>query len=125
MTRAALAALACAAGCAGGGWARPSNIVDARASLQQPHPGGSATQTGTVVYRRVLAPTWGAHCRMLPTDSVYFDRQVARCGAVPGTVAGVSRLLREVEASPETLVPVPAGDRVHWLDPPRSDGCWR
>jgi hypothetical protein len=62
---------------------------------------------------------------MLPTDSTYFDRMVDVCGAIPGTVAGVSRLLLEVEATPEALTPVPAADRSHWLDPARSDGCWR
>jgi putative component of membrane protein insertase Oxa1/YidC/SpoIIIJ protein YidD len=98
------------------------NVVDARAIAEHDRS-GEPPQTATSVYRGILARSWGSHCRMLPTDSVYFDRQVARCGAAVGAVAGVARLLLEVEATPEVLPPVPASDRLHWLAGPGLDTC--
>jgi putative component of membrane protein insertase Oxa1/YidC/SpoIIIJ protein YidD len=98
------------------------NIVDARFMTADSSP--ERPQTASDIYRALLAPTWGSDCRMLPTDSVYFDEKVRRCGAILGAVAGLARLLLEVEATPAVLVPVPASDRVHWLDSSGSRPCW-
>lgn len=111
------------AGCTTPGLARPRSLVDAH-YLLSPRP-ASSPQTATAVYRSILAKSMGSHCRMLPTDSEFFDRKVAQCGAVPGVMAGFSRMLLEIEATPEVVEPVPATDRVHWLDLPRDDSCWR
>jgi len=109
--------------CRGGGWARPRSIVDARAMLAGQR-GPDKAQTGTAVYRNILSRTWGSHCRMLPTDSVYFDRKVARCGGVPGVIAGISRLLLEVEASPAILEPVASSSQIWWLNSAAGATCW-
>jgi hypothetical protein len=117
----ALLGLVVVAGCAAAGRYAPRAVLDGGFVGAQ---STASPQTGTVVYRALIAKTLGSHCRMVPSDSTYFDRKVAACGAIPGVVAGVSRVLLEVEATPETLVPLATGRGVRWLDPPRPDTCW-
>jgi putative component of membrane protein insertase Oxa1/YidC/SpoIIIJ protein YidD len=112
------------AGCSARNGMPSRNIVDARFVIAG-QQGRQAPETATATYRTVLAKTLGSHCRMLPSDSEYFDRKVKQCGAVAGVMAGVSRVLLEVEATAEVAEPVPATKRLYWLDPPRSDSCWR
>ena len=114
-----------AAGCGSGGWAQPRSVLDAQVLARAARPARAERQTATGFYRDWLAWTWGSHCHMVPTDSEYFDQVVARCGAIPGMVAGVSRLLTEIEATPASHAPIATLQQTRWLAPPPPAACWR
>lgn len=46
------------------------------------------------LYRLLLSPLLGHHCRFQPTCSVYFIESVSKYGAIRGTWRGVRRICR-------------------------------
>ena len=46
------------------------------------------------IYRWVLSPMLGGHCRFRPTCSEYFIEAVRTCGLLKGCAKGVWRILR-------------------------------
>jgi putative membrane protein insertion efficiency factor len=49
---------------------------------------------GVVVYKAVLSPLLGRHCRFHPTCSTYFRAAVEKYGAIRGTAKGLARIGR-------------------------------
>ena len=49
---------------------------------------------GVVVYKAVLSPLLGRHCRFQPTCSTYFRAAVEKYGAIRGTARGLARIGR-------------------------------
>ena len=46
------------------------------------------------LYRRLLSPLIGRHCRFEPSCSVYFIESLRKYGAVRGTLRGILRICR-------------------------------
>lgn len=46
------------------------------------------------LYRRLVSPLIGPHCRYSPSCSAYMVQAVARHGVVKGTILGIARILR-------------------------------
>lgn len=49
---------------------------------------------GVVVYKALLSPLLGRHCRFEPTCSRYFREAVEKYGAIRGTAKGLGRIGR-------------------------------
>lgn len=47
-----------------------------------------------VVYKLLLSPLLGRHCRFQPTCSTYFRQAVENHGALRGTAKGITRICR-------------------------------
>jgi hypothetical protein len=47
-----------------------------------------------VVYKLLLSPLLGRHCRFQPTCSAYFRQAVEKHGALRGTAKGLARICR-------------------------------
>jgi putative membrane protein insertion efficiency factor len=77
-------------------------------------------------YRLVLSPILGAHCRHLPTCSMYADEAIARFGLWAGGWIALARLCRcqPFGTSGLDFVPQSLSRHVHWYLPWRY-GRWR
>ncbi len=77
-------------------------------------------------YRLVLSPVMGAHCRHLPTCSMYADEAIARFGLWAGGWMTLARLCRcqPFGTSGLDFVPQALPPGAHWYLPWRY-GRWR
>ena len=67
------------------------------------------------VYRYVLSPFLGHHCRFYPTCSAYTREAIIRHGVLRGWVLGFTRILRCHPWNPST----------NWVDPVPEQFDWR
>ena len=65
------------------------------------------------VYRLLLSPWLGAHCRFHPTCSCYAITAIERFGALRGSAMAMRRLLRCHPWHPGGIDPVPDEDIRH------------
>jgi putative membrane protein insertion efficiency factor len=85
------------------------NTDSASSALRPGGPGAGARGLLLLieVYRFVLAPVLGGHCRFIPSCSVYAEEAIRRHGALRGLRLAASRLLRCHPFRPGGLDPVP------------------
>lgn len=124
MTRVlALVALYALSACGGhlGGAAPSMSPLEARYRLAL--RGGAPPVVATSVYRGLLAQSLFSRCRMLPTDSRFYDLRARRCGSIVTAVTSVARLFLETSASPRYLRATVIDGRIGWVHLPPVSGC--
>jgi hypothetical protein len=95
--------------------ARPGSALEARWQLGRDR---ERRVVATSIYRDLLSRSLFARCRMVPTDSHYFDARARRCGGLSAAIDGAARLYLESAATPRFLRPLRLDGRLRWLDLP-------
>jgi hypothetical protein len=118
-----LVAVCALSACGGhlGGAAPPLSPLEARYRLAL--RGAAPPVVATSIYRGLLAQSLFSRCRMIPTDSRFYDLRARRCGSLVTAVTSAARLFLETSASPRYLRATVIEGRVGWVHLPPVSGC--
>lgn len=77
--------------------------IDAKYRFSRIHDAGiesaGTASPGVTVYQRVLSRTLGSHCSLYPSDSVYAQENMRRCGPLNATLKSMARFYLEPDSA--------------------------
>lgn len=99
------------------------NNIDQQYKLSRINIINVPVEKGAVIelYKTILSKTLSSRCKWFPSDSAYTSLMQKKCGALRGTIAGVSRFLTEEDAAYMGYPVVNIHNKLHYLDLP--DAC--